>query len=48
MMTDNQTAGEISPATEQNPAPLIALDAVTAQELQRRKAIRPGWSRENK
>lgn len=40
MMTNNQTAGEISPATEQDLTALIALDTVAAQEPQRCEAIR--------
>ncbi len=33
MMTNNRSAGEISPATEQDLTALIALDTVAAQEL---------------
>ncbi|WP_368888649.1 GNAT family N-acetyltransferase [Morganella morganii] len=40
MMTNNRSAGEISPATEQDLAALIALDTVAAQEPQRGEAIR--------
>lgn len=40
MMTNDQTAGEISPATEQDLTALIALDTVAAQVPQRCEAIR--------
>ncbi|WP_370597708.1 hypothetical protein [Morganella morganii] len=40
MMTNNRSAGEISPATEQDLTALIALDTVAAQEAQRCEAIR--------
>lgn len=40
MMTNDQTAGEISPATEQDLAALIALDSIAVQEPQRCEAIR--------
>ncbi|HDT5775649.1 TPA: hypothetical protein QHJ21_003061 [Morganella morganii subsp. morganii] len=40
MMTNNRSAGEISPATEQDLTALIALDTVAAQEPQRCEAIR--------
>ncbi len=40
MMINDQTAGEISPATEQDLAALIALDSIAAQEPQRCEAIR--------
>ncbi|EMD0829904.1 GNAT family N-acetyltransferase [Morganella morganii] len=39
-MTNDQTAGEISPATEQDLAALIALDSIAVQEPQRCEAIR--------
>ncbi|MEY1090346.1 GNAT family N-acetyltransferase [Morganella morganii] len=40
MMTNNRSAGEISPATEQDLAALIALDSIAVQEPQRCEAIR--------
>ena len=40
MMTNNRSAGEISPATEQDLTALLALDTVAAQEPQRCEAIR--------
>ncbi|HIH4846036.1 TPA: GNAT family N-acetyltransferase [Morganella morganii] len=40
MMTNNRSAGEISPATEKDLTALIALDTVAAQEPQRCEAIR--------
>lgn len=40
MMTNDQTAGEISPATEQDLTALIALDSIAVQEPQRCEAIR--------
>ncbi|EMO4164249.1 GNAT family N-acetyltransferase [Morganella morganii] len=40
MITNDQTAGEISPATEQDLAALIALDSIAVQEPQRCEAIR--------
>lgn len=40
MMTNDQTAGEISSATEQDLTALIALDTVAAQVPQRCEAIR--------
>ncbi|WP_234449624.1 GNAT family N-acetyltransferase [Morganella morganii] len=40
MMINNRSAGEISPATEQDLTALIALDTVAAQEPQRCEAIR--------
>mgnify|MGYP000162166245 CR=1 FL=1 len=39
MMTSSRSSGEISPATEQDLAALIALDTVAAQEPQRCEAI---------
>lgn len=39
MVTNNRSAGEISPATEQDLTALIALDTVAAQEPQRCEAI---------
>ncbi|QQO74404.1 GNAT family N-acetyltransferase [Morganella morganii] len=39
-MINNRSAGEISPATEQDLTALIALDTVAAQEPQRCEAIR--------
>ncbi|RUT67396.1 GNAT family N-acetyltransferase [Morganella morganii] len=41
-MINDRIAGDISPATEQDLAPLIAFDSIAAQEPQRREAIR-GW-----